>query len=77
MIHAPLSLMLFWLLAAGGVCAVLAAVFSGRLKPFDLLTAAEWKAALQLAGIFGLGVAIIYFQNGHVADRAAFIYGRF
>lgn len=77
MIHAPLALLLFWAFAVLAAGAILAATVAGRLKPLALLTLTEWKAGLQLIGIVGLALAIIYYQNGHFADRATFIYGRF
>jgi len=77
MIHAPLTLLLFWALAAIGVAALVIAVLAGRLQPKALLTTDEWKAALQLIGIVALTLAMIYYQNGHYSDRATFIYGRF
>ncbi len=77
MIHAPLALLLFWALAAGGAISFVIAVMAGRLQPKALLTKNEWQAALQLIGIVALTLAMIYYQNGHYSDRATFIYGRF
>lgn len=77
MSHAPLTLVLFWIFAAGGAAGIVLAVLTGRLRPNTLLTNAEWKAVIQLFGIVALVITMIYFQNGHLSDQAAFIYGRF
>jgi cytochrome bd-type quinol oxidase subunit 1 len=77
MMQVPLTLWLFWTLAAAAVIgAILCAIFR-RWNFVTILTRREWSAAFQLVAILGMILAIIYFQNGHFSDQAAFIYGRF
>ncbi len=73
----PPALWLFWAFAGLAVMGVALAAASRKLSLPGLLTAREWKAAIQIAAILAMILVMIYFQNAHRYDASEFIYGRF
>lgn len=73
----PAAMVAFIGLAVCAGLAVIAALATGRFRPWALYTRAEWKVVAQLAAIFVMVVAIIYVQNAARYASVDFIYGRF